>query len=89
MPTIYEVLKKDHDSHREVLKRLDATSGDSPEREELYATMKQEVEAHTAAEEETFYATLMARPEGQARRPGEGAPKRQRTQGGRRLARRA
>ncbi|MDA0221502.1 MAG: hemerythrin domain-containing protein [Proteobacteria bacterium] len=65
MPTIYEVLKKDHDSHREVLKRLDATSGDSPEREELYATMKQEVEAHTAAEEETFYATLMARPEGQ------------------------
>ena len=54
MPTIYEVLKKDHDSHREVLKRLDATSGYSPEREELYATMKQEVEAHIAAEEETF-----------------------------------
>ena len=54
MPTIYEVLKKYHDSHREVLKRLYATSGDSPEREELYATMKQEVEAHIAAEEETF-----------------------------------
>jgi len=65
MPTIYEVLKKDHDSHREVLNKLDATSGDSAEREELYATMKQELEAHTAAEEETFYATLMAKPEGQ------------------------
>jgi len=65
MPTIYEVLKKDHDSHREVLNKLDATSGDSAEREQLYATMKQELEAHTAAEEETFYATLMAKPEGQ------------------------
>jgi iron-sulfur cluster repair protein YtfE (RIC family) len=65
MATIYEVLKKDHDSHREVLNKLDATSGDSPEREKLYATMKRELEAHTAAEEETFYATLMAKPDGQ------------------------
>lgn len=65
MATIYDVLKQDHDNHREVLARLEATTGDTPERQELYATMKQEVEAHAAAEEETFYATLMAKPEGQ------------------------
>lgn len=65
MPTIYDAIRQDHDSHRDVLKKLDATSGDSPEREALYAKMKQELEAHTAAEEETFYATLMARPDAQ------------------------
>lgn len=65
MPTIYDAIKQDHDSHRQVLDKLDATSGDSPERKSLYATMKQELEAHTAAEEETFYATLLAKPAGQ------------------------
>lgn len=65
MPTIYDAIKQDHDSHRDVLNRLDATTGDSPDRESLYATIKQELEAHAAAEEETFYATLMAKPAGQ------------------------
>ena len=67
MSTIYETLKQDHDSYREVLAKLDATSGDSDERRKLFAIMKKELEAHTAAEEQTFYATLMAAPEGHER----------------------
>ena len=64
MATIYEVIKRDHEDHRDVLKKLDATQGDSEERRALYAKMKEEVEAHTSAEEQTFYATLMSYEEG-------------------------
>jgi iron-sulfur cluster repair protein YtfE (RIC family) len=67
MSDIYTVIKQEHDNHRRVLAQLAETQGDSAERRELYQTMKQEVEAHTAAEEQTFYARLMAEPDGQER----------------------
>lgn len=65
MPDIYQVIKDDHASHRRVLGLLDKTHGDSDGRRELFERLKAEVEAHTAAEEQTFYATLIANPDGQ------------------------
>lgn len=65
MTDIYEAIKTDHDDHRRVLDKLDTTQGDSAERREFFATLKQEVEAHAAAEEQTFYASLIAEPDGQ------------------------
>lgn len=65
MTNIYEAIRADHDDHRRVLDKLDNTQGDSAERRELFATLKQEVEAHAAAEEQTFYASLIAEPDGQ------------------------
>jgi len=65
MADIYKLIKQDHDNHRRVLARLDETQGDSAERRELFETLKREAEAHTSAEEQTFYARLMAEPDGQ------------------------
>lgn len=65
MSTIYQEIKRDHDKHRKLLDDLDRTQGASEAREALFRELKQEVEAHTAAEEQTFYATLIAKPDGQ------------------------
>jgi hypothetical protein len=64
MTDIYARIKEDHDSHRRILDILDKTHGDSDGRRELFAKLKAEVEAHTAAEEETFYAALIVEPDG-------------------------
>jgi iron-sulfur cluster repair protein YtfE (RIC family) len=65
MTTIYEELKQDHDRHRRLLAELDGTSGAGGARKTLFHELKQEIGAHAAAEEQTFYATLIAAPEGQ------------------------
>ncbi|TCD14282.1 hemerythrin domain-containing protein [Oricola cellulosilytica] len=65
MNTIYEEIRSDHDKHREMLDKLEKTSGDSEERRKLWEDFYYEVKAHAAAEEETFYAKLMERPRGQ------------------------
>ena len=65
MTDIYTVLKSDHDAHRVLLKKIAETSGDSKERRDLWNQFYFEVGAHAAAEEEAFYAPLMAKPEGQ------------------------
>jgi hemerythrin superfamily protein len=65
MPTIYQTLKTDHDKHRELLKKLAATKGDSEERRELWQTFYYEVSAHAAAEELSFYSRLIAESDGQ------------------------
>lgn len=65
MPSIFEAIERDHDNHRRILRKLDETQGDSAERRALFNTLKREVEAHAAAEEQTFYASLIAEPEGQ------------------------
>lgn len=62
---IYERIKQDHRKHRDLIEGVKETSGDSSERHELWATLKAEVEAHAAAEEQTFYAALMQEPEEQ------------------------
>ncbi len=65
MTTIYKTLKKDHEKHRELLAKIAETSGDSPERRELYSKFFYDVSAHAAAEEEAFYSPLMKTSDGQ------------------------
>jgi hemerythrin superfamily protein len=58
-PTIFEALRNDHDVQRELIDRLVETTGDSPERRELFARVAEEIAAHAAAEERYFYIPLM------------------------------
>jgi hemerythrin superfamily protein len=61
--TIFERLKQDHDAHRQLLAKLDDASGEQDRRAKLFEQFKVEVTAHAAAEEETLYATMLARPD--------------------------
>lgn len=65
MTDIYQEIKSDHDAHREMLNRIEATSGDSEERREAWQTFYYEVKSHAAAEEETFYSKLISQEWGQ------------------------
>ena len=58
---IFERLKQDHDRHRELLAQIFASEGHDGRRERLFEKFKIEVTAHAAAEEETLYATMLAR----------------------------
>lgn len=60
---IFADLKADHDRHRELLARIAETSGDTPERRELFDNFRIEVSAHAAAEEESLYAAMLAKPD--------------------------
>lgn len=65
MATIYDEIKNDHDRHREILRKLADTSGDSDERRKLWREFYCTVKSHAAAEEETFYASLIVETWGQ------------------------
>jgi hypothetical protein len=60
---IFKDLKADHDRHRDMLARLGDTQGDSPQRRERFEALRQELQAHAAAEEESLYATMLACPD--------------------------
>jgi hemerythrin superfamily protein len=60
---IFEDLKRDHDRQRDLLDRIAQTSGDSDERRTLFEELRQEVQAHAAAEEESLYATMLSDPD--------------------------
>ena len=60
---IFDRLKQDHDRHRVLLDRIAGTGEASAERASLFEEFKVEVTAHAAAEEETLYATMLAREE--------------------------
>lgn len=62
---IYERLKKDHETQRDLAAAIMRTSGDSREREDLWREYRREAESHAAAEEQVFYAALMEKPAGQ------------------------
>ena len=62
MTDVFTLLKADHDRHREMLRALDATEGDSQERRELFEAFKIEVTAHANAEEQSLYAVMLADP---------------------------
>lgn len=66
MPTIYERLKSDHDRHREWLAKLAGTEGASDARRKLWNTFYYDVAAHAAAEEVTFYSSLISESDGQS-----------------------
>ena len=60
---IYADLKKDHDRHRNLLDRIEATSRGSDERAELFEELRKELQAHAAAEEESLYTVMLANPD--------------------------
>ncbi|WP_066965508.1 hemerythrin domain-containing protein [Microbulbifer sp. Q7] len=62
---IYQRLKKDHEKQRSLLRQIAETSGDSSERQSLWRELSNEAEAHAAAEEQTLYAALIEKPDGQ------------------------
>ena len=57
--TIFESLRDDHDTQRTLIDLVTKTEGDSEGRNELWAKLKTELEAHAAAEERFFYVPLM------------------------------
>lgn len=59
---IFADLKKDHDNHRALLARIDETK-DKGALEKLFIEFRTEVTAHAAAEEESLYATMLAKPD--------------------------
>lgn len=60
---IYERLIEDHDRQRRFCDILEKTEGDSDGRREIWEKLKVELEAHAAAEEQTFYAELIQHPD--------------------------
>jgi len=65
MPSIYDAIKEDHDSHRDLLDKIEQTSGDSADRRAAWDAFYEDVKSHAAAEEETFYSKLISETWGQ------------------------
>ncbi|WP_299417498.1 hemerythrin domain-containing protein [uncultured Sulfitobacter sp.] len=65
MPSIYDAIKTDHNTHRDLLAKLADTSGDSDTRRQAWQTFYNDVKSHAAAEEETFYSKLISETWGQ------------------------
>lgn len=61
---IYERLTLDHQQQKNLLELLMDTAGDSEKRNQLFAELKNELDSHALAEEQTFYSELMEIPEG-------------------------
>ncbi|MDG5492933.1 hemerythrin domain-containing protein [Psychroserpens sp. SPM9] len=56
---IFEAIRKDHDIQRELLDRLVETSGDTKKRDELFQSLKNELQVHADAEERHYYKPLI------------------------------
>jgi hypothetical protein len=56
---IFEALRDSHHTQRDLADKLLKTSGDSPERRELFELLKNELFAHAVAEDRYFYIPLM------------------------------
>lgn len=61
--SIFDRLKQDHDQHRQLLDKLVDARGEDERRAKLFEQFRVEVTAHAAAEEETLYATMLAKPD--------------------------
>lgn len=59
MTTIFEALRKDHDTQRNLLERLVATSGDTASRDNIFKQLKKELDVHADGEERHFYKPLL------------------------------
>ena len=57
---IFESIRKDHDTQRDLLDQLVNTSGDSKLRDNIYKKLKKELEVHADAEERHFYKPLIS-----------------------------
>jgi len=60
---IFEDLKADHDRQRALLKRVGDNPGTDAPRRDAFETLRLDIQAHAAAEEESLYATMLADPE--------------------------
>jgi hemerythrin superfamily protein len=60
--TIFDRLKQDHDAHRQLFAKMADAESDA-QLKKLFEQFTVEVSAHAAAEEETLYATMLARPD--------------------------
>lgn len=60
---IFEDLKADHDRQRDLLARVAARKGADQGRRDVFETLRLELQAHAAAEEESLYATMLAAPD--------------------------
>lgn len=56
---IFDRLKADHDKHRDLIAQIEKTTGDSADRQALFAEFKTDATAHAATEELTLYHDLM------------------------------
>lgn len=56
---IFEALRESHEVQRDLAEKLVQTSGDTPERRELFDQLKNELFAHAVAEDRYFYIPLM------------------------------
>ncbi|MDW3218981.1 MAG: hemerythrin domain-containing protein [Acidimicrobiales bacterium] len=59
MTNIFESLRADHDIQRDLIDELVATTGDSPDRHELFERLTRELTAHADQEERHFYVPLI------------------------------
>lgn len=57
---IFEALRESHEQQRALYSALTNTSGDTPERRELFEQLKTELAAHALAEDRHFYVPLIA-----------------------------
>jgi hypothetical protein len=57
---IFEALRESHERQRMLYRQLVETSGDTPERQEIFDELKTELSAHELAEERHFYIPLMS-----------------------------
>lgn len=57
--TIFEALRQSHDKQRMLSEQLIQTSGDTEERHELFDELKNELFAHSVAEDRYLYIPLM------------------------------
>jgi len=56
---IFEAIREDHEVQRDLLDQLVQTSGDSPERRDIFQEIKRELDIHAIAEERHFYVPLI------------------------------
>ena len=57
---IFESIRKDHDTQRELLDQLVQTTGDTDKRDTIFKKLKKELEVHADAEERHFYKPLIS-----------------------------
>lgn len=57
--TVFEALRADHDTQRDLIARLVETEGDSDDRATLFDELRRHLAAHADAEERFFYVPLM------------------------------
>lgn len=63
MSDIFDEIIKDHEYHRALLQRVVETHGNSMERQNVFQELKLDITAHADAEEQTFYAALLSKPD--------------------------